>query len=355
MKYTISKIILPVRPQIDTCIAIFLLTKYGSDFFIINQDFTIKMNAIEVNQDIEKEAWANGTLFLDIVGSSFDHHGQSEKTTSSQVVANYLGVQNEPEIKKLLDIAYRDDVYGKGTLSDDQLDRAFGLAGLLAALNKSFSDNPTYTVHTLLPLLWAHHNEEHKRTKLLPIELEDLKKNNKIETFNVKQRKKNLKVIIVQTSSPSMAGFLRSRLGGGFDVVVQIRDTGHVNILTRQTKRIDLRSLVYVLRKKELEKNNITFSMSEKDLAQYGKIDILPYWFYDTATNTMQNGGIDPKDLQPCTLDQSELRIVLEIGLSETSWSPVYKSNPVTPPKKAPTKTEDLSLSLADLIREARK
>ena len=123
-----------------------------------------------------------------------------------------------------------------------------------------------------------------------------------------------------------MAGFLRSQLGGRFDVVAQILSSGHLNILTRPTKRVDLRSLTALIRAEEIiisGKAAELQSFDMKRLATPGRIDEAPMWYFDIATNSLQNGGINPKDIEPTKVPRESLAKVLTIGLSEAIWNPI--------------------------------
>ncbi|MFT7327948.1 MAG: hypothetical protein ACI870_000120 [Crocinitomicaceae bacterium] len=359
--YDINTIILPVRPQTDTCIAIYLLVRYGGETFNIS-DLKIEMNPNSPDvSDIE--LWKQGTIAIDTGKGIFDHHNQSEKTTVAKLVAEYLEITEDQSIIKLLELAERDDFYGKGTISKDPLDRAFGLPGLLTCLNKTYSDNPTHVVQNIIPLLAAHHHEEEQRTKVIPALVEQLKLENKINTFIIKQRKKNLSVIIVETNIPTIAGFLRSKIGGAYDVVLQLQETGHANILTRPTKRIDLRSLTHRIRTMELSNLQIEHKYSDKDLAQYGKIPELQQWYYDTATNTIQNGGVNPDGVSATTISKEQFIEVLNEGLSELTWSPIPKESQsnkintlrIKSQKNTSKKNDDFSFDLATLIKQARE
>ena len=159
-----TKIILPTRTQPDTLVAIFILKTYGREKFP-----GIDKAKIEVWQEMptgenEESLLAKGVLLLDFGGGKLDHHGKEIKTTASNLVVELLGIQNEASLTKLLEYAKRDDFFGKGTLSTDPIDRALGLSGLVGALNKCLPNNPEQVPDYIIPLLWAHHQEELKRT-----------------------------------------------------------------------------------------------------------------------------------------------------------------------------------------------
>ncbi len=320
---TVKAIILPVRPQPDTLVAIFLLKRFGKEQFpgIENAELEVwqKIPDGKTGEEFERE----GYILIDIGGGKFDHHDFRGKTTASQMVADFLGISEDPSIAKMLEYARRDDFFGKGTVSEDPLDRTFGLSGLIAALNKSLPGNSQKIVEIIMPILAAHHNEELRRTKELPEEFHKKIEEGRVHTIEVRQRGKKLKVVFLESESASMAGYLRSQDGGKFDVVVQRSASGHVNILTRQAKRLDLRSLAVVLRAEELNLKSLDLPFSTEDLARTGRIKEIPEWYYDRATNTIQNGGVNPKEVPATAIPWEDMPHLLEVGLSEQIWSPI--------------------------------
>lgn len=323
-----TKIVLPTRSQPDTLVAIFLLKKFGGDRFpgikeaVI--DFWQTLPDRETTESLDKK----GVILIDLGGGRFDHHEIRPQTTASDLIAEFLGIKEDPALAKLLEYARRDDFFGKGTISTDPLDRAFGLSALVAALNKSLVKNPARVVEIIMPLLVAHHNEEVKRAYDLPKEFEEKLGKGEAETFEVKQRDKKLKVVIITSESGSMAGHLRSKLGGGFDVVVQWLPSGHVNILTRPTKRVDLRSLAALIRLEEAKHAGRELEMDIRDLARFARIKEVPEWYYDPATNSMQNGGLNPKEIPPTKIPKKDFQRIMEMGLSEKLWDPRIQHGP---------------------------
>lgn len=317
-----TKIILPTRPQPDTIVAIFILKKFGETIFPGIKEATIDFWQVLPENENEKSLDKQGVILIDLGGGRFDHHGTRAKTTASDLVSSYLGVFDDPALAKLLEYARRDDFFGKGTVSNDPLDRAFGLSSLIAVLNKSLVKNPAKVVEIILPILAAHYNEELRRTKELPKEFEDILAKGEAEMFTVKQRDKKLKAVIVSSENSSLAGYLRSQNGGKFDVVAQWLSSGHVNILTRPTKRIDLRSLAAILRLEEATTAGSELTLGIRELSRPGRIKEIPEWYYDPATNSIQNGCLNPKEISPTKIPKDKFRKLVELGLSEQLWSP---------------------------------
>jgi hypothetical protein len=293
----IHTIITPTRPQADTLVAIYLIKKYGNTRFPGVNSAIIRIYPTPPEQN-EEEIEKQGILLFDLGGGRFDHHGKKPVTTCSALVMEYLDAAEDPTVRKLLDYAYRDDTEGKGTLSTDTLDRAFGLSGLIAALNKKYETNPSKVIDIVLPLLDAHHEEEIKRFEIFPQEIQLLQSTHKFQELKIKQKNKNLKVALFESDNPGLPGFLRSQLGGRYDIVVQRKITGHTNILTRPTKWPDIRRLAALIRYEELQYlPHIFHPYQLRDLSSTGRMDDIPQWYFDPATNSIQNGGIHPGDI----------------------------------------------------------
>ncbi len=310
-------IVLPTRSQPDTIVAIFLLKKFGKEVFpgVLNAEIKVLSVLPEGKkpEDMEKE----GYILIDIGGGIFDHHGKVPETCASILIAKHLGIFENPALKKMIDYAERDDRFGKGTVSEDMLDRAFGLSGLIAALNKKYSSEPIKVIDIVLPLIEAHFEEENKRFTELPEELEKAKKENKVQVLDIKQKKNTLKVILIESNNVGMPGFLRSSFGGKFDVVVQRGGSGHVNILTRPMKRPDIRLLAGVIRATESQITNNTAIRPESIEAQKsGRSDIAPNWYFDPATNSLQNGGVNPSSVVKTVIPWELFPQIIEMGLS---------------------------------------
>ncbi len=323
MGIPITHILTPTRPQVDTVLAVYLLRTYGEKEFPGIGAAVCRVSPKLPDGKNGAQLEAEGVLCIDIGGGKFDHHGRAEKVTACDLIVRYLRVEREPSIQKMLELARRDDFYGKGTVSPDPLDRAFGFPGLLAAMNKEYPDDSERIMRLFSELLSYHHREEIRRTKELPEELAAKSGAGAVTTLSVKQRDKKLKVAVIESDSVSMPGYLRSREGGGFDVVVQIRATGHVNILTRQMKRVDLRSLAVLVRTEENTRSEHPSDFPPRLLALAGRLEDIPEWYYDTATNSLQNGGASPQAVAPTRITKASWPKLVEVGLSERLWSPM--------------------------------
>ena len=316
MEATYQKILLPARPQPDTIVAIFLLKSFGKDKYPGVETASVEVLTSLTEGETEESLRQKGILALDLGAQKLDHH--QKNTTVSHLVTHDLGIHENPMLSKLLQYAERDDKHGLGTLSQDQLDRAFGLSGLIAALNKSLPENPNQVVHYILPLLKAHYLEEKKRLVDIPREYEEKLTNGVAKELLTKHRKKKVKVISLEANSPSMAGWLKSTHGPKADVVVQKNESGHVNIVTQQMKKIDLRKAIALIRTEEATKRNYEFTVPLEELQKPGRLNEVPEWYYDRATNSLLNGGVIPKGTNPTALTLQEVTKLTLEGLETT-------------------------------------
>lgn len=311
-----NKIIIPTTPHPDVIIGVFLLKKFGNEKYQGIQDASIEilqhLPEGETGESLEKK----GILALDIGNSKFDHHGKN--THLSQLIAEDLEIAEEKALIKLLSYAQRDDKYGLGTISTDALDKAFGLSGLVAALNKTLQ-NHERVIEIVLPLLEAHYAEEVKRTKDLPMEFESKLKEGKAEVFEVRQGHKKLKVVIIESDNISLPGWLKSAGGLKTDIVCQRKSGGFTNIITKQLKKIDLRWLAAYLRDEEYKlKNNfnrlsgLNSNIPVTKLMTPGNVEEVPEWYYDRATNSILNGGANPKGIQPTKISLKRIKEIIQ-------------------------------------------
>ncbi|MEK9181113.1 MAG: hypothetical protein AAB871_02680 [Patescibacteria group bacterium] len=318
MKNNWTIVIFP-KIQVDTIIAYFLLKTFGEKKFSgiasAPLEFWSELPADKNADQLEQE----GYILIDLGNSRFDHHrlGQeNRKFSASHLVAQYLEIDDRPDLQKLLEFARRDDLEGRGTLSSDPIDRAFGLSGLLTTLNKSFKDKPGQIVEAVLPFIEGHFIEENRRFEQLPAEYQALVKAGKVKEFSALQLGRQLKAVYVESDNPALAGYIRSRAVGG-DLVIQRAESGHVNFITRQAARLQLHKLARQIKLLEAQKNGLVLNVdSEAELEAPGRTEGLPQWYYDTRANTLQNGGVQPQGIPATKLSYSEIELAVKQGLN---------------------------------------
>ncbi|MBZ9569621.1 2'-5' RNA ligase family protein [Patescibacteria group bacterium] len=347
MKFSYKKIFIPTILQPDTIVAVFLLKKFGKKKYPGIENAEIEVRNILPENETSDSLFKKGFFLIDIGGGKFDHHFKHK--TVSQLIAEDLKISNDPSLAKLLTFAERDDKYGMGTISKDPIDKAFGLSGLISNVNKILGSDPNKVIDVILPVIHAHYLEEKRRHKDLPEEFKKKSKEKKAEVFFVKQKGKKLKVVAIESDNPSIVGWLRSSIGERADVVLQKASSGHVNIITRPLKRVDLRLVIGLLRQEEIEVQNREISFPPLELMKPGRLPKIPEWYYDLATNSILNGGVNPKGTPSTAIPFEKIKEIVKEGLGGVLFR-----------KKAPVRGEGtkyflevrVPLEIAKKIRE---
>lgn len=310
----VTSLAIPTRPQTDTIVAIFLLKTFGKERFPGVESAGVEVRPTLLPGENFDSLLARGVLALDMAEGPLDHHYKTFCT--SELTAQYLKVEKDPSLTQLLTWSRRDDKEGKGTISRDALDRAFGLAGLISALNKSYPQEPQKIVDAVLPLLEAHWRSAKEHHVELPRDVEEQRTKGTYREFMVKQGTKDLKVASVISNKPSMPTFLRSERGGKVDVVVQkLEASNHYSILTNQKRGVDLSKAAGLIRMREAQLANVLVPEDDRYMTQIGRIEEVPHWYYDPATNSLLNGGIHSKDVAESLIAHEEMLTLVKTGL----------------------------------------
>lgn len=295
--------------------AIFLLRTFGEKQFPGIRSAQVAIGATLPHAMSFDTLVETGVLPIDLGGSIFDHHG-SDKCVS-EVVAKHLRVDRDLALSKLIAYARRDDKEGKGIISRDPIDRALGLSGLIASLNKVHPDDPNHVVYAVLPLLEAHYAAAREHFVELPQEVQQKKQTGLYSETTVRQGGADLRVVLVVSDKPSMPTFLRSQQGPRADVVVQKSESSdHVCILTQQKRGVDLADVAALIRLRESELSGVRVSTDRDYLSRTGRVDELPQWYFDPATNSLLNGGVHNKQVQATKIPWDEMKQIVVKGLA---------------------------------------
>ncbi len=318
---TTSKTPLPVHTvaifpkiQADTAVAVYLLARFGKDAFPGIDQMKLEFWTALPSGETPEGLQAKGILPIDLGGGLFDHHlanqasGKREDCAST-LIAKHLGIDNNGSLRKVLAWAKRDDLEGKGTVSVDPLDRAFGLSGIIMTLNRAFPSDPKRVIDHVVPLIHYHVMDEQKRTEELPKEWDELQAVGKGKIFKLRQGSADLKAAFVESDNTALPGFLRA--AKRMDLIVQRRTSGHTNVMTRQERSLDLRPVIAALRLKEAERKGVTLPADQTKWQSTGRLDPIDEWYYDDAANTLQNGGISPGDIPATKLTADEVIAIL--------------------------------------------
>jgi hypothetical protein len=333
----IHTVVLYPRPHPDNIVALYLVREFGEQHFPgIRQaqvQFWPSVPPGKTAEEYERE----GVLLIDMGGGRFDHHHDDhtdDKTTcATTLVARFLNIHERPELKKLLEYVRRDDLEGKGIISKDVIDRAFGLSAIVMNLNRDYPDHPEYVIDVVTRIVAAHYHEEYRRKVLMPREWEALQREGRAEVFRVPTPFRPLTIAMVQSDSKALVGYLRAVGTVQADVVVQRLSTGHTNIVTKQTQtRLNLLKTVAAIRMAEAGKKGMNLSAaSDRDLEKPRSLAGLEEWYFDTAANTIQNGGAGASQTPPTRLSLEDVKVILLETLSQSVSEPLdeQRSSPI--------------------------
>lgn len=315
-KPKINSIVLYPRPHTDTIVAVLLLKEYGINEYENIDKANLLFWTAPPQGKTEEQLLQEGCLLVDIGGGKFDHH--DTKDSVSRLVAKGLGIERLPELQKMLKWAERDEKKGQGTISKDQLDRAFGFSGLIMSLHRTYLKTPEMVYNIALPVLQAHLSQEKRRFYDLPQEWADAQSTGKAQIYQMKHGNQELTVVMIETASMDIVGFLRNYKKTRADIVIQALPSGHINIITKQNTKIQLADVIRILRTEEARKKKIDLGHpSSKDLSKPERLEKVPEWFYDTAANTVQNGGVIPESTPPTVLAPQEVVNAVFVGLDK--------------------------------------
>jgi hypothetical protein len=309
------KIVLLPRLQVDILVACFLLQEFGEEKFpgIKNAEYIFWID-IPNDADVQKLE-EEGHIFLDMGAGKFDHHttqGEKHEKCVSEMVAEHLNIHNKKSVRKLLEYARRDDIEGKGIISKDPIDRAFGLSGLVNNLNRMLPDDQDSVLRIVMPLFIAHHLEEKKRTEDFPAEYEQKLQDGRLTRFLIQTKRGLVNVITIETDEIGMAGYLRARAEINADIVVQKMSSGHVNIITQQKRMFDLSEIARALRTQEIKEKGTSIAGIEDQLGNAGRVEGVEEWYLDTRARTIQNGGIRPQWTTPTRLSLAAIHAAIK-------------------------------------------
>ena len=288
----INNIILPNKPHLDPIAAYYLLIRFGSEEFPGIKDAKVSFweSSHDPSQETMNQWEKEGSVLIDFGGGIFDHH--MDNSFSSLLVAKFLGIENNPELKAILEYLREDDNFG--------LHNKFGdLAHIIKMMYKQNIDIQKIFDFAFSALnTMIYFDDKSKK------EFEEKGKIHKI-----KRGKSKIKVAIIESDNQNISRYAlqNERIG----VVVQKRSSGHIMIFTNNIYNIDLRDIVGAIRKKELEilgKTNIDI----KTLKREGKHPEIQHWYYHKSLNALLNGSDALADTPPTKMPLDEIiKIVL--------------------------------------------
>lgn len=252
-------------PDVDAIVSAWFLIKYGKRKYgpEIRKAKVCFASKVPMGQKV---------ISVDIPGGTFDHHGQEIDQCSADLVAEYLGISDVPELQKILRYTHINDTRGQSG--------PFDLAQLLKAMRNSHSDEEIFKMG--FSILDIFYEEAHKFAEAE----REFEQNGRWIEMPVRDKKK-LKIALIHTNNRELQKWLRNEKKA--DVVIVRNESGHVQIFLRSFNRKPLLDTAII---------GNALQSAEKD-------GLNDKWFVKPVF--ILNGSETRKDVLPTTLNDDEI------------------------------------------------
>lgn len=300
------------RPHLDELLALYILRKYGQTLF---PGITkAKIHLVRAEGDATGEAddhegnLALGVLALGTGKGPFDEHtleGVSQNECCATLVAKYLGVQGNPELRQLLNYTLNNDRKGTST--------QFDLAQIIQALYflHGKDKNGELAVVTealgLITALWERQRDFHVNAAQAFAEADRL-------TFMRGHRK--IRVAMMKTNNLQAAKYAHYKRA---DIAVIRNSRGHTQVLVNH-KTLAGVSLVHVVRLLRIEEQRaINANQLTADWEAYGQEGMLLNWYFhrEGTSQSLLNGSATAPGVTPSKLNSDQIFDAISAGLTE--------------------------------------
>ncbi len=277
MKY--HSIILHEYPDLDAILSSWLMIKFGEEQYsgVANASLVFMPMHTDFFAKGEDQIKADGFLALDIGGGKFDNHASKVPTSSAMLVANALGIGNDPSLKKLLNFVHHQDVEGRGLSSRSPIDHAISFPNILRGLLLIHKDDFNTVVrlgHNIIDSIYAVEKD-------WLLALDDYNKKARVIKLD-----NGTKIIGLDSASTSVMKVGRFKAG---DVVIHRNVTGNIGITITKKGKCDfdpwLLQAARFLRTAEMREINQDIS------GNLDEIGLNANWFLHESCKLLSNGS----------------------------------------------------------------
>jgi len=305
----VDLIVTHIRPHFDEVLAVYLLKTYGERLFPGVGDAAI-------------ETWGEGRILKEFGGKSakdllielkilcvgtcggmFDEHVNGE-LTCAHLVAEFLGIANRPELRKVLQFCNRVDHDGHSM--------PFDLHSTMKEMYEFYGDDDNGMQTVLNWAMRAIESHVGGQRQFHACAEEFKRAGGKIINGGP------VKIALVQSDNPKMHKWIRHTYSA--DVIVKMRSSGNMIILTsaqKVKKIIDMRDLARIVRMMELQKRRKILPDWETLEATGTPIEC-PWWYYYANGEQLLNGTSTSPDIQPTVLTLNEVAQAVAISCAPT-------------------------------------
>ncbi|HWC57376.1 MAG TPA: hypothetical protein VG621_00255 [Candidatus Paceibacterota bacterium] len=270
----------------DQGVSIALLRLFGKNKYpgVENAPFIFWENSEKTPDGRPAEEWEkDGYILVSVANSKHDDHllkHRGEKTCSALLVAEDLGIKDQPYLKELLKATFQRDSTGQGTSMD--------IYHFLKLMHLEWGKtNPSGVMEWYLQAIEALIVNE---WKFFERTLKEFKEKAAIK--NCWHQGKKITIASFESDDENMSRFARSKHGAKADVTIQKNSCGHVYIGSKTNSFIDFDEIVRLVRIEE-NKMKTDKHIPEEKLKLPGKLSEVEEWYYGKNERRILNGSLN--------------------------------------------------------------
>lgn len=314
----INRLVTHEKPHIDEYVGIWLLRKFGAGMFPGVETAKVEYwstGGTTPDGRSPEEYKREGTLLIGVGGGRFDEHPSAdnerkEDHCATTLIAETLGVQDDPALEKLLKFVSNNDLKGAAS--------PFDLAYLTKLLHEQYPNNPEKVMDWVMMGIEAKYREQSQFFHATRVEFERVARVEKM----VGPRGDTIPVVVIVSDDTQMGKFARSQYGCEAGVVIQKRSSENVSIQTNQRLGIELYDVVQMLRTRERKIKGWNGRSNWKDLAAEGRVEGAEEWWFQEKTQAILNGSPTATDVPATHISLEEIVEIVRIGIDPSSFEP---------------------------------
>lgn len=258
-----------------------------------------------------QEYQERGVLLIGVGGGPFDEHPstdfgdrKAEQASATLLMARALGMEKNPLYRGIIKMVTKNDIGLVRSPSE--------LSNTIKLLHRS-RGNPFDGVEYAFVAISAM--VENQRSFLSACG--DFRKNAEVRTFDGSHGPYT--IALIHSNNFQMSAAARS-IQRNLAVLVQVRNSGHVQILTNQKMGVKMDQVARVIREAELraESRATEIEQHKAQLGEPGQLPFVPAWCYQMPGQNLLNGSETAPDLQPTRLTPGQICRIIQAHIRFT-------------------------------------
>ncbi len=307
----VRRIITHTAPHLDELVAYWLLVRWGEKHFpgISSVPVEVWRKGGTTSDGRSFEAWEDdGAMFIGIGGGQFDEHplnGVNDRAgeCAATLVAQRLGIRDEPALKPILDFVQRIDAKGGANPWD------------ISAMVKTMNEGGMVELPQLLQWVCLALDAKYSEQARFIAAMADAANSRRDQIFLPDGS--SLRIATVESTSPQTHKALFNQ--GASVVVLRNPETGNVAIFTQKRDQVKLKNVVRVIRLLEQRARRDVQVTNWDELVAPGTISAVRCWYYLEEGQMLLNGSTSCPDVPPTRLSLETIRQVVLLALDPTA------------------------------------